>query len=366
MARRREPLEDGVPRTYVEVDAGQGVVLGHGHDDPVGWRPLAIQDGLRRDDLRVGRSPPHGVDEEVEGGIGLVGADAPSGAEDRVGVPTGRVDEGHALAASEVQPIGRAAQPGHSRPRRGQLDLAMRRVAHRLGREWCHRDAGLQAQAPTHGLVQPVLADATLAHRGLDAIDERDLSRQVAAIVVVVLLGQHDDVHACVDGLDDGVRRVVVGAHRVHVHAVRDDGALEAELAAQDLLEDERRKRRRTVRVQRRKDDVGGHHERRASRDAEPEGQQVHLEELFAGASHGGQAAVAVDRGVAVARKVLQGGDGARRQHAGHGGLGHLADEPRHVHRTSGCRWPRCAGSSCSRRRARTRRAGPPPGSPVR
>ena len=100
------------------------------------------------------------------------------------------------------------------------------------------REVGLQAQHPPHGLVQPVLADAARAHSVTDALDERHLPFEVAGIVVVVLLRQHHDVDAGVDGLGGGVDGVVVGAHRVHVHGVGDDRPLEAQLAAQDLVQD--------------------------------------------------------------------------------------------------------------------------------
>ena len=64
-------------------------------------------------------------------------------------------------------------------------------VARRSRRGRC-----LEGEHAADGLVDPRLRQATVAHGAAQALDELDLPRQVAAVVVVVLLGEHEDVHA--------------------------------------------------------------------------------------------------------------------------------------------------------------------------
>ena len=163
------------------------------------------------------------------------------------------------------------------------------------------------------------------------------------------------------DGLDGGVERVVVRPHRVHVHAVGEDGALEAELAAQDVAEDDRRERRRPVGIERREEDVGGHDERRAGGHASGRRAAGRPRRARRGrASTVGQATMAVDRRVAVARVVLERGDGARRERARDRRRGHVGDEARPLPERAHADGGDCAGWRCSRHRGRGRHARPP------
>ena len=89
--------------------------------------------------------------------------------------------------------------------------------------------------------------------------------------------------------------------------------------------QDDGRERGRPLGIEGAEDDMRGHHDLGARFNAGGEGLQIDAPEVIALPRHGGQAAMTVEPGIAVAREVLERRDAAVLLQAAHGGGGHGA-----------------------------------------
>jgi hypothetical protein len=143
--------------------------------------------------------------------------------------------------------------------------------------------------------------------RGDDRVAQPD-----RGVLVGVVAAHADRVGAGGEGPHGRALQAVRPAYRLHLDAVRDDQAVEAELLAEQPGEDPRAERGGQLRVVRGHHQVTGHHRLHAGGDRGAERPQLALLQLGAAAVDHRHGVVRVDAGVAVAREVL----GARR-HAG-------------------------------------------------
>ena len=71
-----------------------------------------------------------------------------------------------------------------------------------------------------------------------DSANQASLILQILrGIVVVVLLSQHHQIDSSLESLDGGVNWIVIALHRVHIHAVGDNQAIEAQFAPQQIAQ---------------------------------------------------------------------------------------------------------------------------------
>jgi hypothetical protein len=80
---------------------------------------------------------------------------------------------------------------------------------------------GLEAENTEDRLVNEGLLHDAASHRRHNAVHAGQLIRLVAILVVIImLLGKQDHIHACQNRTYRGIRRFIVPADGPHVHAV--------------------------------------------------------------------------------------------------------------------------------------------------
>ena len=313
----------------IEIQAGQGVILGHGDQGASAGDSGQIK-VFRRENIQISALRSQRAGENIEGGPRLIGTDAARLRQDLVGAAIGCIDQCHRRRGVDRQKRMAVSQDADGLARCRQLNRSMRIAADNVGlRTGRSRKArfDFQAQHPAQGVIDALGADHALFDGADDRADQGALIQQVApGVVVVMFFGQHHQIDAGLEGLNRGFCRIVVALHRAHVHAVGDDHAIETQLAAQQIAEDKWRERGRAFGIKSAEDDMRGHDDFGARLDAGGEGAQVDRVELVTAARHGGQAAVAVKRGIAVAGEVLERRHGAVLLQGARGCGGHLSD----------------------------------------